>query len=261
MGAGLLLLVWYNELRNHELLVSSYGGHGFDTALGFGLHGLLFDPGKSIFVFNPLTVLGVIGLGVLIMRDRPVSVLFLLLIVPRVFFFAKWSSWDGGWAWGPRFLLPTVPLLVLAAVELLRVWDRRSALGLATRAVAVVLACASIVVNVLSVTVPYEQWLQTLAAPAIRSGLGIPPLTRAQQMTDYDTHLSTGPLWGDVTLLRHHLARTAPEWWAHGHSFVGYLLLCAAAGVLVAASLRARRLDATASERAPSLPDAAPLRA
>ena len=25
--------------------------------------------------------------------------------------YAKWSSWHGGWGWGPRFLLPFVPLL------------------------------------------------------------------------------------------------------------------------------------------------------
>lgn len=255
MGASLLLLVWYNELRYHKLLVSGYGGGGFSTALGFGLHGLLFDPGRSIFVFNPLTVLGVVGLGVLLMRDRPVAVLFLVLIVPRVFFFAKWSAWGGGWAWGPRFLLPAVPLLVLAAVELLRVWDRRSVLGLVTRGVAVVLACASVVVNILSVRVPYEQWFQALATPATLARLGLPPQSAAQQVADYDTHLSTGPLWGDVTLLRHHLAKVAPDWWAHGHSFVGYLLLAVAAGALVGAALGARRLDGTSPGHAPSAPD------
>jgi hypothetical protein len=256
MGASLLLLVWYNELRDHKLLASSYGG-SFTTALGFGLHGLLFSPGKSIFVFNAVTVLGVVGLGVLLVRDRPVAVLFLVLIVPRLFFFAKWSSWDGGWAWGPRFLLPAVPLLVLAAVELLRVWDRRSVLGLVTRSVAVVLAGASVVVNVLSVTVPYEQWLQALATPATLVRLGIPPQPGAQQLAHYDADFSTGPLWGDVTLLRHHLARTAPEWWAQGHSFVGYLLLAVAAGALVGAALGARRLDAPSPDPAANAPDEA----
>jgi hypothetical protein len=253
MGASLLLLVWYNELRDHKLLASSYGG-SFTTSLGFGLHGLLFSPGKSIFVFNALTVLGVVGLGVLLVRDRPVAVLFLVLIVPRLFFFAMWSGWDGGWAWGPRFLLPAVPLLVLAAVELLRVWDRRSVLGLVTRGVAAVLACASAVVNVLSVRVPYEQWLQALATPATLARLGIPPPSRAQRLADYDAHFSTGPLWGNVTLLRHHLARMAPEWWAHGHSFVGYLLLAVAAGALVRAALGARQLDATSPDDAPGAP-------
>lgn len=57
------------------------------------------SPSKSIFVINPIALLGLIGLAIFWRRDRPVAVLFLLLIGPRIFFFAKWDSWDGGVAW------------------------------------------------------------------------------------------------------------------------------------------------------------------
>ena len=248
---SVLFLVWYNELRYGKILVSSYG-ESFSTPLSFGLHGLLLDPGKSIFVFNALALLGVVGLGALLVRDRPVAVLFLLLIVPRLLFFAKWASWDGGWSWGPRFMLPTVPLLILAAVELLRVWDRRSLLGILTRGIAAVLVCFSVVVNYLSIRVPYQQWLQTLATPATLAKLAIRPQTGAQQIADYDTHLSTGPLWGDVTLIRHHLAVMGPDWWAHGRWFVGWLLLLAAVAALGWGGVLARRLDRAASPAVPS---------
>jgi hypothetical protein len=117
MALSIVALVSYNELRYHKLFVSAYGpGGGFTTPLLAGLHGDLFDPGKSIFLFNPLVILGLFGLGFLFFRERPTAVLFLLLIVPRTLFFSKWSSWGGGWCWGPRFLYPTVPLLILAAV-------------------------------------------------------------------------------------------------------------------------------------------------
>ena len=204
MASSALLLVWYDELRYHKVL-ASYGG-SFSTPLGFGLHGLLLDPGKSIFVFDSLTLLGVAGLGALLGRDRPLAALYLLLIVPRTIFFAKWSSWGGGWAWGPRFLLPCVPLLVLAAVELLRMWDRSSLPGMLTRAAAAVLVIGSAVVNYLSVRVPYQQWLQVLATPTTLAKFGLPRQTAAQRISGYNAHVTTGPLWGDVLLIRHHLA-------------------------------------------------------
>ena len=233
MASSALLLVWYDELRYHKVL-ASYGG-SFSTPLGFGLHGLLLDPGKSIFVFDSLTLLGVAGLGALLGRDRPLAALYLLLIVPRTIFFAKWSSWGGGWAWGPRFLLPCVPLLVLAAVELLRMWDRSSLPGMLTRAAAAVLVIGSAVVNYLSVRVPYQQWLQVLATPTTLAKFGLPRQTAAQRISDYNAHVTTGPLWGDVLLIRHHLAEMGPDWWAHDHAGVGIVLVAASAVCLTVA--------------------------
>ena len=235
MACSALLLVWYTELRYHKVL-ASYGGR-FSTPLGFGLHGLLLDSGKSIFVFDSLTILGVVGVGALLVRDRPLAVLYLLLVVPRTIFFAKWSSWGGGWAWGPRFLLPCAPLLVLAAVELLRMWDRSSVPGMVTRVVAAVLVTVSAVVNYLSVRVPYQQWLQVLATPTTLAKVGLPPQSAAQQISDYNSHVTTGPLWGDVLLIRHHLARMGPDWWAHGHSAAGIVLVAASALCLTVASV------------------------
>jgi hypothetical protein len=238
MALSLAFLIWYNEFRYHKVF-ATYGG-SFTTPLGFGLHGLLLDPGKSIFVFNSLALLGVVGIGVLLKRNFPLAALFLLLIVPRTIFFAKWSSWEGGWAWGPRFLLPAVPLLILAAVELLRIWDRRSVAGIVTRAIAAVLAVFSLFVNFLSIRVPYQQWLQVLATPATLHKLGIPPLSAAAQFSDYNNDSSLGPIWGDVRLLQHHLALMGPDWWAHGRPIVGILLLVVAGGCLAWTAFLAR---------------------
>ena len=235
MAISVVLLVFYNELRYGKLFVSSYNGLSFTTPLGFGLHGMLLDPGKSLFVFNALALLGVAGLVALLSRHRPLAMLFLLLIVPRLLFFSKWSSWDGGWSWGPRFMLPTIPLFVLAAVELLRVFDRRTMAGAAVRVTAGLLTAFSLCVNFLSVRVPYEQWLQVLAGgmPTQARQVGLHALTLQQQVTDYDDRWSTGPLWGDVTLLRHGVAEMAPDWWAHGHWYIGVVLFAVAAAFLI----------------------------
>jgi hypothetical protein len=255
MACSLVLLVWYNELRDHKVFVGAYGGLGFTTPLGYGLHGLLFDPGKSIFIFNALAIPGAVGLVALLFRNRPVAVLYLLLIVPRIIFFAKWSAWDGGWSWGPRFLLPTVPLFVLAAVELLRVWERRSVPGIVLRCAAVVLVLFSATVNFLSVRVPYQQWLEVLWTPPTLAKLGMHPstLTQAQQSYDYHNQFSTGPLWGDVVLLRHHLAVMGPDLWARGHAAFGIILLALAAVCLVVAVLHAMAEDERPGENQPAI--------
>jgi hypothetical protein len=220
-----VVLVAYNELRYSKILVSSYGG-SFVTPLEVGLRGLLASPGKSLFVFNPLALLGVVGLGLLFVRNRPVAVLFTLLIVPRIIFFARWSSWQGGWAWGPRFLLPIVPLLMLAAVEVIRATRRSSVAGIATRLAAAVLAVASLAVQVLSVRIPYQQWLQVSAEPTAMARLDITgPLSPNQWLDQTEFHISASPIWGDVELIRHHLATMAPLLWSEGHGLAGSLLI------------------------------------
>ena len=73
MAISLALLVSYNEWRYSKLL-TSYGG-AFTTPLWTGLHGYLFSSGKSLFIFNPLTILGVVGLAILFQRthNRPLG--------------------------------------------------------------------------------------------------------------------------------------------------------------------------------------------
>jgi hypothetical protein len=39
---------------------------------------------------------------------------------------AGWYGWDGGWCWGPRFLVPALPALCLLAVAGLEAAPRRS---------------------------------------------------------------------------------------------------------------------------------------
>ncbi len=242
MGLSAVLLVVYNELRFHRPFVSSYGsGQGLDNPLGHGLHGLLFSSGKSLFLYNPLAVLGVVGLVLLLVRARPVGLLMLFLIVPRILFFSKWSVWDGGWCWGPRFLLPTLPLFMLAAVEVLRASDPRRWPGVAARVSAGVLAAASVVANFLSVRVPISQWLGVLATPAQHALYGLPALVGGgarQQAADFVW--STGSLWGNAVLVRHGTGVMAPDLWLHGHGWLGVTLLVTGLGVVAAAVYGAR---------------------
>jgi len=247
-------LLWYNELRFGSLVVFGYGTNDnyYDTPLIHGLQGLLISPGAGLFVYNPLTAVGVVGVALILFgpkveRDRSVGLLVLLLIIPRMLFFAKWHYWWGGSTWGPRFLLPVVALLSLMIVPVLRCSTtvvRRAATYLAVT----VLALLGGFVSYLSARVPLGEWLSVLSSPQLRARLGIQNAgTAAQQFNALYFKWSTSPLGGYLTLMRHHLALPSGDLWAYGHADAGYALVAIGLLCLLVVSVGAVRLSSVAA--------------
>ena len=116
-AAGVIL--GYNFLRFGAPLSTGYAEVAWNTPALAGLYGLLFSPGKSLFLYAPATLAASAGLPLLWRRSRPLAALTALLSVTYVLFHAPYNYWSGGWNWGPRFLLPAVPFLVLALAPLL----------------------------------------------------------------------------------------------------------------------------------------------
>ena len=80
-----------------------------------GLVGELASPGRGLIVFFPLTLLALPGLlAVALTRSGAGSLAggFIGITLPL---YASFYVWWGGWSWGPRFLVPLLPLLTLAA--------------------------------------------------------------------------------------------------------------------------------------------------
>jgi hypothetical protein len=115
LGAWLL----WNRARYGDLLRFGYEGEGFGTPLGVGLAGLLVSVGRGILLYSPPTVLALFVLPYLAGRRRldalaPVLAFFAVAFAVYLVLYAAWDSFEGGWCWGPRFLLPFVPVLHLA---------------------------------------------------------------------------------------------------------------------------------------------------
>lgn len=108
----------------------------FDTPMLTGLYGFLLSPGKSVFIFAPPVILALAGLGRLWRRDRGLASLAVLLPLADLFFFAKYSQWEGGYCVGPRYLVPALVLLCLALGPALAEVPLRSRAKLKTVAVA-----------------------------------------------------------------------------------------------------------------------------
>ncbi|MGB6544320.1 MAG: hypothetical protein WA871_01305 [Candidatus Acidiferrales bacterium] len=105
----------------------------FHTPLLTGLFGYLFSPGKSIFIFAPPLLLAIAGWKLLWRRSRGLATVVLLTPITYVLFFATYTQWEGGYSFGPRYLVPALALGMLAlgpALERNARWVRVSAVVL-----------------------------------------------------------------------------------------------------------------------------------
>jgi hypothetical protein len=80
-----------------------------------GLYGYLLSPGRSVFLYSPPAILGLIGARRFYDLRRAEALLFGVIAGTYPLFYASQDLWHGGLAWGPRYLLPTVPLFIMSS--------------------------------------------------------------------------------------------------------------------------------------------------
>jgi hypothetical protein len=122
-GAALGFLPLFGAFLAFEIVrfgrpFASYGGFGFTHPFFDGFWRLLVGINKGLVWYFPLAVAGVAGV-LLLARAAPASRaaavgLFAPLAV-LVALASAWWAWDGTVGWGPRLLVPAIPLLAAAA--------------------------------------------------------------------------------------------------------------------------------------------------
>ena len=163
-GAGVGLLLWRNAYLHGSPFDFGYpaaaeGGKAlntFHTPLATGLAGFLVSPGKSIFLFSPPILLAMLGLPSLWRRDRGLAVLAAAAPVVYLLFFATYTQWEGGYCYGPRYLVPALALLGLGvgpAVELIA--SRRDSASRTARGLAIAVFAAGFLVQALGTTTSF----------------------------------------------------------------------------------------------------------
>lgn len=87
-----------------------------DLPIWIGLYGNLLSPGKSVFLYAPPLVLALFGSLPFITRHKWWALPFIAIPLLYLLVYSAKGVWYGGSAWGPRYLVPAVPLfLVMAA--------------------------------------------------------------------------------------------------------------------------------------------------
>jgi hypothetical protein len=166
-----LFLLWFNWYRFGTLFNSGYGDEQmqFTTPLIDGLCGLLFSPSKSIFIFSPLLLLSIPGCYAAIRTHARFAIPVTVFFVFNLLFYSLWHDWHGGWAWGPRFMVPPLILMFVFIPFFFRIFANsieRSGTTLPSRVyrytwpvqgVTVFIITFSIAINLLGALVWYQQ--------------------------------------------------------------------------------------------------------
>ncbi|MBI5345109.1 MAG: hypothetical protein HZB83_07220 [Deltaproteobacteria bacterium] len=121
-----ILTAYSNYSRFGSLFDFGYGEESgmFTNPVASGIYNLLLNPSKGILIFAPVIVLFPYALWEFGKRYRAEALLIAALVISNAIFYSAWWAWEGGESWGPRFLLPLVPLSIVPCGELLgkRAW-------------------------------------------------------------------------------------------------------------------------------------------
>ncbi len=124
---------------------SSYGDQRFSHPFADGLWRLTIGPNKGLALYFPLLLLALFGIVLLSRRaeTRGPALAIGGTLAGFLAVYSGWWAWDGSGGWGPRFLVPLVPLLAAAAA--------RAATTPVTRAAGVAFVLLGVGVNALGV--------------------------------------------------------------------------------------------------------------
>jgi hypothetical protein len=142
----------------------------FSGSFRAGFFGALFQPEKSIFLFDPLLVLTVLLAVVAWKHFRPEIrahlIAFAALVFGCISFYAKFFVWSGDFAWGDRYVSTAVQIIAFISVPLLM--RHRADVGAIVWRIGMALVALSVVVQIASVMFwcPLEIYqMETLGHP------------------------------------------------------------------------------------------------
>ncbi len=125
------LSFWLAYFRTGDWLAIHGGGRGVEAAGGFspayiptGIASLLLSPGRSLFLYSPPVLAGAFAFRRFWKEHTDVAVLFLGIALAYLLLYSSFQYWQGGLSWGPRYLYPAFPFLIIPVAYLFekRTW-------------------------------------------------------------------------------------------------------------------------------------------
>ncbi len=248
--AGMLLMV-YNYLRFGNFFDTGYhfeSGEGFTAPALQGLWGLLISPYRGVLWHTPLFIAALIFFPAFYRQHRPEATVILALSLLLIGLYCRWWMWWGGFAWGPRFLVPLTPFWVLTLAPVVARLTQSTLQSDQVRPMATTilhgfgisgsvlaaLALLSAIVQLLAVSVNYVNYEIKLRSifpvdweDPLRFG---PP---AQSLADW----WYSPVFGQLQLLRENFRGNTDLAWLRADGTTDYLTLFIGMAALVTLGL------------------------
>jgi len=149
----LALDLWYSWYRFGSPLATGHYEKLFGYPPQKGIPGLLISPGKGLLWYCPVIFLLVFAGPMFARRYPALLTSFAAVVAGMVILYANVTFWHGDPAWGPRYLYPAVPFLILPIGMLPDVRTRFRSPMLAISALVI---AASLTIQVAGVSV--SQW-------------------------------------------------------------------------------------------------------
>lgn len=164
-----LISLWWNGIRYGSIWESGYvDSEAFTAPWLFGIGGLLVGPARGFFWYSPILLLGLWGVRWFWEHLRWFAGTIVAICLIYLLLYGKWYMWHGGYSWGPRFLVPLIPLLAIfvgPAWEHIAVERRWGSWG---GLLSTVLLALSIVIQLIGLAVPFvlvQEWLAATVEP------------------------------------------------------------------------------------------------
>lgn len=148
LAVAAAVTLWYDAARFGSVLDSGHADDpqtGATTPMLHGAAALLASPGKGLLFFAPTIVLALWGLRRFRVIAPDLTVVVVASLLAYVAFMGRLTNWSGAEAWGPRFLIPVLPLVLLPMVTVLAEWR---ALSLPWHALVSLVVAAGIFVQI-----------------------------------------------------------------------------------------------------------------
>jgi hypothetical protein len=158
---GIVILALLNQARFGGVFTTGYHtafDKGFSVPLAKGLAWNLASPYRSLLLYAPAVVLCFFGLRTFARKHRADLWLFVATTAYIFIVYSGWWAWHGGWCWGPRFLVPTVPLLLIPGFVAVAKGSRwLTGLAIALGVAGFIVQLGAILINY---TAPYDYWIK-----------------------------------------------------------------------------------------------------
>lgn len=151
----------YNALRFGAPWHLGYAGVSpFNHPPLLGLYGLTLSPVAGLLWYAPLVAVAALGLRRALRNSPVLTAVALAIFLIRFPVYGAFWAWNGGMVWGPRYLVPAMPVLALGILEVVRGFPT---LRTVTRMVVPAIVAVSVLVQLVGATVD-TQYTQLRAA-------------------------------------------------------------------------------------------------